>query len=98
MMLEEHLGPEGRSLAKGWDGDRYALVQGEDGTEGLIWVSVWDSESERDRFVSGFQPALTMLGAPAELNPMEVVGRPGAVLHVRVSADVQIEVTEVSGH
>ncbi len=98
VMLEEHLGPEGRSLAKGWDGDRYALVQGEDGTEGLIWVSVWDSESERDRFVSGFQPALAMLGAPAELNPMEVVGRPGAVLHVRVSADVQIEVTEVSRH
>ena len=42
-------------------------------------MSVWDSEPERDRFVSGFQPALP--GSPsAELDRMQVFGRPGTIL------------------
>ena len=96
VLLEEHLGPESRVLAQGWDGDRYALVKGPDGAEGLIWVSVWDSESERDRFVEGFQPALGRLPAPANLEPVEVVGRFGAILRVGLPMDVGVQVREGS--
>jgi hypothetical protein len=91
VMLEEHLGPEARALAHGWDGDRYALVRGPDGEEGLIWVSVWDSEAERDGFLTGFGPALTGFGAPSLLHAMDVQGRPGAVLRVGLPEQVQAE-------
>jgi hypothetical protein len=97
VLLEEHLGPEGRSLAQGWDGDRYALLRGPDGVEGLVWVSVWDSEGERNRFVDGFQPALAALGAPATLEAMEVLGRPGAILRVGLPGDLSVQVREGKG-
>ncbi len=94
VFLEEHLGPEGRSLAQGWDGDRYALLRGPDGAEGLVWVSVWDSEDERNLFVDGFQPALSRLQEPATLEAMEVLGRPGAILRVGLSGEVLVQVRE----
>jgi len=96
VLLEEHLGPESRALAQGWDGDRYALVRDPDGAEGLVWASVWDSELERDRFVEGFQPALGQLLAPASLEAVEVVGRVGAILRVGLPMDVDIQVREGS--
>jgi len=96
VFMEEHLGPDGRSLAQGWDGDRYALLRGPDGADGLVWVSVWDSEGERNRFVDGFQPALAQLEEPATLEAMEVLGRPGAILRVALSADTPVQVREGS--
>ncbi len=97
VFLEEHLGRDGRALAQGWDGDRYALLKGPDGAGGLVWVSVWDSEGERNRFVDGFQPALAGLRAPATLEAMEVVGRPGAILRVGLRGDVSVQVRERKG-
>ncbi len=97
VFLEEHLGRDGRALAQGWDGDRYALLNGPDGAGGLVWVSVWDSEGERNRFVDGFQPALAGLRAPATLEAMEVVGRPGAILRVGLGGDVSVQVRERKG-
>jgi hypothetical protein len=96
VLLEEHLGPDGRSLAQGWDGDRYALLTGPDGADGLVWVSVWDSEGERNRFVDGFQPALAQFREPATLEAMEVLGRPGAILRVALPGDVPVQVREGS--
>jgi len=96
VLLEQHLGPQGRALATGWDGDRYALLEDSDGGYGLAWVSVWDSEGERDRFVQGFQPVLGNLGAPATLEGVEVLGRPGAVLRVGVPGEVSVTVREGS--
>ena len=96
VLLGEHLGPEGRPLAQGWDGDRYELLRGPDGEEGLVWVSVWDSDGERDRFVDGFQPVLPRLQAPATLEAMEIIGRPGAILRVHLPMDVSIQVQERS--
>jgi hypothetical protein len=94
VLLAEHLGEEGRALAFGWDGDRYGLLAAPDGAEGLVWVSVWDSEAERDRFVSGFRPAVEGFSTPATLSPMDVLGRPGAILRVGLPADFQVEVRE----
>ncbi|MFH1764694.1 MAG: DUF6782 family putative metallopeptidase [Gemmatimonadota bacterium] len=95
-LLEKHLGPDGRALAQGWDGDRFALLTRPDGGDGLVWVSVWDSEEERDRFVNGFQPALARFQEPATLERMEVLGRPGAILRVGLSGEVSVQVREGS--
>ena len=87
VLLEEHLGEEGRGLARGWDGDRYALLKGPGGEEGLVWVSVWDSEAERDRFVSGFPTGPSgVFRLPPRWTRMEVLGRPGAILRVGLPA------------
>jgi len=94
VLLEQHLGEEGRSLAVGWDGDRHVLLRGTDGREGLVWVSVWDSEDVRDRFVQGFQPALVAMGAPATLRPIQLLGRPGAILRVGIPDEVVVQVRE----
>jgi hypothetical protein len=94
VLLEEHLGPEGRVLAQGWDGDRYVLLEDQNGAQGLAWVSVWDSEAERDRFVEGFASAVSGLPAPATLESTEYLDRPGAILRVALPADLQLDVTE----
>ena len=57
-----------------------------------------DSETERDRFVHGFQPALASFGESSSLNALEVVGRPGAVLRVGLSREVMVQVQEGSVH
>ncbi|MGD2122079.1 MAG: hypothetical protein PVJ76_10065, partial [Gemmatimonadota bacterium] len=97
VLLREHLGPEADSLANGWDGDRYALLRSPDGIEGLVWVSVWDSREERDRFLEGFQGALEDFPAPATLEDFPVLGRPGAILRVSIPESVAIQVREKSG-
>ncbi|MBT8398033.1 MAG: hypothetical protein HKO65_18405 [Gemmatimonadetes bacterium] len=97
VLLEEHLGPDGRALARGWDGDRYALVRGPSGTEGLIWISVWDSPEERDGFVQGFRAAAAGFPTPGTLEETEVLERPGAVLRIGVPAEISVEVREKAG-
>ncbi len=57
-------------------------------------MSVWDSEGERDRFVDGFQSVLPRLQAPATLDAMEILGRPGAILRVHLPMDVSVQVRE----
>jgi len=92
ILLQEHLGQEGRALAQGWDGDRFALVRADDGSEGLVWASLWDSAEERNRFVEGFQAALPGMALPATLTAVEVLDRPGALLRIGVPEDVEVEV------
>jgi hypothetical protein len=95
ILLDELLGEGHRGLADGWDGDRFALVVGPGADEdGLIWASVWDSEAERDAFVSGLQPGLELLPAPATLTAAEILGRPGALLRVGLDESVAVTVTE----
>ena len=94
VILEEHLGPDGRDLAHGWDGDRYALLRGPDGEEGLVWVSVWDSEEERDVFLSGFSPTVDGFASASALRPMDVYGRPGAILQVGLLGEIEVRLGE----
>jgi hypothetical protein len=43
--------------AAGWDGDRYAVVRTSAG-EGLVWVSVWDSERDASEFLTAAASAV----------------------------------------
>jgi len=94
ILLQEHLGVPGRALARGWDGDRYLLLRGPRGEEGLFWVSVWDSAEERDLFVEGLRPALPGLPGRATLREADVLGRPGAILQSGDLPDLSLEIRE----
>ena len=78
ILLETHTGS--RAPAEGWDGDRYLLLENEVGTRALVWVSVWDSESQRDGFIDALRPHLSGFPVEASVGAMEVAGRPGARL------------------
>ncbi len=83
VLVETHVGSDAASLAEGWGGDRYALVEPASGGDvALVWVSVWDDEPARDRFLDRFGAAVGRLGAGAALRAATVDGRAGAVLTV----------------
>jgi hypothetical protein len=94
ILLEESLGQGARALARGWGGDRYLLLRNARGEEGLVWVSVWDSEEERNLFVEGLLPALDRLPAQGTLREAEVLGRPGAILQVGTLGELSLEIRE----
>lgn len=59
ILLEERLGngERARSAAAGWDGDRYRLLRTPEGTEALVWVTVWDDEDEAAAFLAAVREA-----------------------------------------
>lgn len=79
-ILFEEVAGDGRPIA-GWEGDRFALVEGDDGGRGLVWWSVWEDEAARDAFVSRGRAVVAAL-ADATLEPDMLDGRPAAVLTV----------------
>ena len=79
-ILFEEVAGDGRPIA-GWEGDRFALVEGDDGGRGLVWWSVWEDEAARDAFVSRGRAVAAAL-TDATLEPDMLDGRPAAVLTV----------------
>jgi hypothetical protein len=97
VLLDEHLGASSSSLADGWDGDRYVLVELPGGARGLVWYAVWEDVAARDRFASGMERALARLGGPASLECTEAAGRSATVLRVGVVEGVTSSVEAVEG-
>ncbi len=89
IFLEEIAGEAAGIAARGWDGDRWALVEDGD-ARGVVWALVFDTEASRDRFVSTLTPHLADLPARATLGAMPVDGRPVAMLRIGVQPDVQV--------
>jgi hypothetical protein len=94
ILLEAHLGQGAADAAEGWGGDRYALVDG-DGALGLAWLSVWDDEASRDRFVSRLSAGLLSFPQPATLEARRVDGRPGALLLVALPRTVRVSASVI---
>jgi hypothetical protein len=88
VLLDEHLGPSSASLADGWDGDRYVLVEVAGAARGLVWYALWEDMAARDRFASALERALGRLGGPATIERTEAVGRPATVVRVGELAGV----------
>ena len=82
VLLEEHVGPEAGRLADGWDGDRYALIEGAGGDRQLVLYTVWDTDASRDAFVDAVGGVLDRFGGEARLERVEVLGRPASRLTV----------------
>lgn len=94
IFLDELLGEGNRGLAQGWDGDRFLLLEDASGEPSLVWVAVWDTEVQRDRFVNGVQGALGALPLPSTIEGTELIGRPGWVLRVGLDPGISVEVWE----
>jgi hypothetical protein len=94
VLLEEHLGPGSRALAQGWGGDRYLLLEDPSGGEVLLWLSVWDSETEQDRFAAGLEGALHRFPAPTVLRKAEILGRPGVIFQAGTLSELSFQVRE----
>ncbi len=82
VLLDTHLGEGSDSLADGWGGDRYVLLETEGGARALIWQVVWDDTAARDRFVEAFSGSLDGFPQAARLEANEVLGRPASLLTV----------------
>ena len=95
ILLETHTGS--RAPAEGWDGDRYLLLENGDGARALVWVSVWDSESQRDRFIDALRPHLSGFPVEASLGAMDVAGRPGARLVIGGDLGVEASLGSPAG-
>lgn len=85
-------GAAASDAARGWDGDRFTLMEAGDGLA-LAWYTVWDDAPARDRFVSTLRPALARLPRTAALDVRDVQGRPGALLSVGALPEVTITIT-----
>ena len=81
VLLQELVDADAVGAARGWDGDRYALVDTPTGPA-LAWWTVWDDAFARDRFMATLRPALGRLPRPAEVVAGEVDGRPAALLEI----------------
>lgn len=47
----------------GWGGDRFYLLRDKDGHEAGVWITLWDTGTDRDEFVKGYTEALPQAGA-----------------------------------
>jgi len=95
ILLETHTGS--RLSAEGWDGDRFVLLENGDGTRVLVWVSVWDSESQRDRFVQALEQSASGFPVPASIDPIDVSGTPGVRLRLGDAVDVEASLSQPGG-
>jgi len=84
ILLEEHLGRDAGSFARGWDGDRLRLMEAPDGGHALAWYSVWDSPTDADRFAEAYQRILA--GRPERRGRVERQERDGRSLVLVVDA------------
>jgi hypothetical protein len=95
ILLAEAVGAS-PDAAHGWDGDRWILVELTDGGPPLLaWASVWDDVASRDGVEAHLRPALDRFPGGAELEPLEVDGRP--VLLLMVGGLVEVEIALSGG-
>lgn len=78
ILLSERLGRGTDTLAVGWDGDRYVLMESPQGEHALVWYSVWDTPDSADRFANAYRRVLSSRpGRHGEVTRIEIHGRPG---------------------
>ena len=94
LMLEQVGVSDPALAATGWDGDRFALLEGSAG-EALVWVTVWDDVEARDRFTASLTPHLDSLPSEATLEVRDVGGVPAAILRVGEVPPIDVEVVEL---
>ncbi len=77
IFLSQYLGQAGDRDARGWDGDRIALLRGPKGQDALVWYSVWDDSASADRFADAYRRTLALRhGRRGVVTRRQVQGRP----------------------
>lgn len=92
ILLEAHGGdPE---AARGWGGDRWALIAPADGGEaGLVYAVAFDAAADRDAFVAALTPGLGGMSRRARLESRDVEGHAVALLRVGLQTPVTVTLT-----
>jgi hypothetical protein len=89
IFLSQYLGTAGERDARGWDGDRIALLRGPRGQDALVWYSVWDDSASADRFADAYRRTLAERhGRRGVVTRRQVQGRP-VVAVVETPADAR---------
>jgi hypothetical protein len=92
ILIDEHVGVAGNGIDDGWEGDRYVLVELEDGSRGLLWYVLWEDAAVRDRFVDAVGDALDAFGREATVERLPASGGAATVLRVGPLSDVTVGV------
>ena len=92
VLLRELVDADAAEAARGWGGDRYALVDTPNGPA-LAWWIVWDDQVARDRFMATLGPALGRLPEPARVAAGDVDGLPATLLEIGRPGEVTAHVT-----
>jgi hypothetical protein len=82
-LLRDSTEDRSRAAAEGWGGDRYRVYGAH--ADALVWYSVWDDATARDRFVRTLTSAWTArqagnAGRRYRVEALTIDGRPGARL------------------
>ena len=75
VFLRQHLGETAN--ARGWDGDRFRLMEGPGGARALVWYSVWDDAASADAFAAAYRATLLKRpGRQTLVDRLTVANRP----------------------
>jgi hypothetical protein len=87
--LAQHLGEQSRATASGWRGDRFVVVRG-DGGDGMLWVSVWQSDDVARRFADAVR-RVQRAGRTIAVENFSLDGMPAVrVVDVPANADTAL--------
>jgi hypothetical protein len=76
LFLHHHLGAD-TMHARGWDGDRFVLLEAADSARALVWTSIWDDDASADAFVAQLRRiSATPAVAAADIRRETLDGRP----------------------
>ena len=65
-------GNGGAAAAAGWDGDRYAVFENQDGALALVWATTWDGEDDAREFARAYVRYQTSRMNDAKFQPVEI--------------------------
>lgn len=85
ILVEDVLGAEpaaARALVAGWDGDRWLLAEGSDGSRSLALAIVWDGEAARDAFARAVGAASAAFPGPVSVDVLSLDGRPASLVRL----------------
>jgi hypothetical protein len=98
VFVDTHLGEGRTSLADGWGGDRFLLLENVDGARVLAWQILWDDAEARDGFVGALERSLGAFPAPATVASNEVEGQAGSLLVVGDLAGATLTTSPAPGN
>ncbi len=104
IFLEEHTGDPALAemAAAGWDGDAYRLLRSDAG-EALVWISVWDTETDADEFAAAAAEAYKQRYDGSERRPriergsesgravVRVFDVPPGSIATRIMGEIEVE-------
>jgi hypothetical protein len=97
VLLEAHAGDGAGDAARGWGGDRWALVEDGAGGRGLILAVAWDEVAARDAFMDRLGAHLDAFPARAELESLDLPVGPVSLLRVGSALATPVTVLRVEG-